>query len=196
MACLGGTLGALDDAADGAVEEGVYGVVEEVEGREGVLAPVLDALRCLLEAGEHGALSAGEVFAGVAVLADLGKDFLHEDELVGDEGEGPRKFGGVSITADVLYRLGEAEDVFQDGVVLPIEGLQCLLGGRCFPQDAFLDDFICRCRGEGEACLEPRLYPREFVFPRLDDLVDGLLPGADDPDFAMALCADGLHERL
>ena len=123
VACLGGTLGALDDAADGAVEEGVYGVVEEVEGREGVLAPVLDALRCLLEAGEHGALSAGEVFAGVAVLADLGKDFLHEDKLIGDEGEGPCKFGGVSVAADVLYCLGEAEDVFQDGVVLPVEGL-------------------------------------------------------------------------
>ena len=146
VARLGCPLGALDDASDGAVEEGMHGVIEEVEGGERVCVLMLDFLRRLLKAGQHGALAAGEMRAGVAVLSDLSEDLLHEDELIGYEGEVPHKCAGVPIALDVAHRLGEAEEVSEDGVVLFVDGFQLLLGLRRFLQDAFLYDLVRRSR--------------------------------------------------
>ena len=78
-------LAAVDYAADGAFEERMYGVIEKAERNERVLVFVLDGLRRLLKAGEHGALAAGEMFAGVSVFADLRQHILHQAELIRHE---------------------------------------------------------------------------------------------------------------
>ena len=102
-------LAALDDAADGAVQEGMNRVVETEEWHKRVLIARLDLLSSFLKAGEHRTLAAGEVLAGVAVLAQLGEDLLHDDELIGDKREIHRKLAGTGIALDVQNGIGEAE---------------------------------------------------------------------------------------
>ena len=75
-------LAALDHAADGTVKECVNRIIEEIERCQCILVLILDLLCCLLEAGQHGTLTAGQMLSGIAVLADLRKHLLHDDELV------------------------------------------------------------------------------------------------------------------
>ena len=105
-------LAAVDDPADGALQEGMYRVIELIERHKGVLILVLNFLRRLLEAGQHGAFAARKVLAGVAVLTDFRKNLLDDNELIWDKWESRAK----------LCRAGKALDV-EDRV---IEGKQAL----------------------------------------------------------------------
>ncbi len=57
------SLAAVDHPPDGPFQEGVDGVIEQVEGDQGVLVSAADLYCGLLEAGEQGPLSAGEVLS-------------------------------------------------------------------------------------------------------------------------------------
>src|SRR5699024_10913577 len=89
-------LAAVDHSANGTLQKSMYGIVEQIEGQQGVFILILHLLGSLLEAGEHGTLTAGEVLAGVAMLADLCQHLLNDDELIGDKGECGSKFSAVS----------------------------------------------------------------------------------------------------
>ena len=78
-------LAAVDDPADGALQEGMYRVIELIERHKGVFILVFDLLRRLLEAGQHGAFAARKVLAGVTVLADFRENLLDDDELIRDK---------------------------------------------------------------------------------------------------------------
>src|SRR5699024_10678781 len=94
-------LAAVDHPADGTLQESMYGIVEQIEWQQGVFILILHLLGSLLESGEHGTLAAGEVFAGVTMLADLCQHLLNDDELIGHKGESGSKFSAVSKALDV-----------------------------------------------------------------------------------------------
>ena len=174
----------------------MHGIVKAEEGHEGVFVPFLHLLRRLLKAGEHGALAAGEVFAGIAVLADLRKHLLHDDELVGHKGKVHDKFPLPGKALDVEDGVCEGKEVAQHGIVGVVDrGKRLFRLGR-LTQYALLDDLVHRGGGEAEADLEARLYAGKFVGAYADDLVNGLLPGADDPHLAMTFAAQLFRERL
>ena len=105
-------LAAVDDPADGALQEGMYRVIELIERHKGVFILVFNFLRRLLEAGQHGAFTARKVFAGVSVLADFRENLLDDDELIRNKGESRAE----------LCRAGKALDV-EDRI---IKGKQAL----------------------------------------------------------------------
>ena len=76
-------------------------VVEQAEWNQRVFIPLLDGLRGLLEARQHRALAAGQMLAGVSVFTDLGKNILHQPELVGHKGIGFDKVILTSIPLQV-----------------------------------------------------------------------------------------------
>ena len=80
-------LAAVDDPADGTLQEGIYRVIELIERHKGVLVLVLYLLRRLLEAGQHGAFAARKVLAGIAVFTDFRENLLDDDELIRNKGE-------------------------------------------------------------------------------------------------------------
>ena len=147
VAVIGGTLTALNHAADGAVQKGVHGIVEQIEGSQGVFIPVFNLLGCLLEAGEHGALAAGQVLAGIAVLADFRKDLLHQDKLIRHKGEIPGELAGAAEALDVQHRIGEGEQVPQNRIVDIVHLLQLRHDFFLLQKNALLDDFIRRGGG-------------------------------------------------
>ena len=98
-------LAAVDDAADGAFQEGMYRVIELIERHKGVFILVFDFLRRLLEAGQHGAFAARKVLAGVAVLADLCENLLDDDELIRHKGEGRAELRCAGKALDVEDRI-------------------------------------------------------------------------------------------
>ena len=187
---------AVNNAGDGAVQERVQRVVEQIERCEGVLVLGLDLLRGLLEAGQHRAFAARKVLARVAVLADLGKDLLHDDELIRHEGEVIRELLRSAVALDVEDGVGEAEQIAQHSVVFVVECRELGGGIRRLFQDTLLDDLIHRGRRQRKPRFEPRLNAGELVRTHANDLVDGLLPSADDPNMPAALAANFLHQRL
>ena len=171
-------------------------IIEQVKRGQGEFVPVLDSLGGLLETREHGPLAAGEMLAGVAVLADLGKDLLHEDELIRHEGEVFGKLGGAGEALDIQDGIVKAEQITQDRIVVVIDLLQFFPGLVGLQKDTLLDDLI-RGRGrEGQAGFEAGLNAGELIFTGPDNLVNGLLAGADHPDLAPALAADFLDQGL
>ena len=98
-------LAAVDDPADGALQEGMYRVIELIERHKGVFILVFDFLRRLLEAGQHGAFAARKVLAGVAVLADLCENLLDDDELIWHKGEGRAELRRAGKALDVEDRI-------------------------------------------------------------------------------------------
>ena len=98
-------LAAVDDPADGALQEGMYRVIELIERHKGVLVLVLYLLRCLLETGQHGALTARKVFAGVSVLADFRENLLDDDELIRHKGESRAELRCAGKALDVEDRI-------------------------------------------------------------------------------------------
>ena len=98
-------LAAVDDPADGTLQEGMYRVIELIERHKGVFILVFDFLRRLLEAGQHGAFAARKVLAGVAVLADLCEDLLDDDELIRHKGEGRAELRRAGKALDVEDRI-------------------------------------------------------------------------------------------
>ena len=191
-----GLLAAIDDAVDGAVEEAAHRVVEAVEWSEGALILLLDGDGCLLETREHGALTASEVLARVAVLADFVEDFLQQKELIGDEWvvcrEGFFRGEALEVRGGVL----EHEEIVERGAVLLERLGKDALGFIILGEDAALDDFVDRRRGEGEARLEARHDAGELVLTDLDDLVERFLARRHDPDLAVAFGAEFLGQGL
>ena len=189
-------LAALDHPAYGAVQEGMDGVVEAEERHECGFVLLLNPLHRLLKARQHGALAAGQVLARIAVLANLGKHLLHDDELVGHKGEIHGKLGGAGVTLDVQYGIGEAEQVAQLGVPGIVERFQLRSSFRLLFQDALLNHLIHGGGGQAQAGLEARLNAGELVGAHLDDLVNGFLTGADHPHPALAFTAELLGQGL
>ena len=174
----------------------MHGVIEQIEWSQGVLVLVLNLLRRLLEAGKHGALAAGEVLAGITVLADLGKNLLHEDKLIRHKGEIAGKFPGAAETLDIQHGIGKGEQVPEHRIVGVVNLLQLRLHIVLLQQDTLLDNLIRRGGGQREAGLETRLNAGEFVLAGLDDFIHGFLTCADYPDLATTLAADVFHQRL
>ena len=125
----------------------MHGIVEQIEGSQGVFIPVFNLLGCLLEAGEHGALAAGQVLAGIAVLADFRKDLLHQDKLIRHKGEIPGELAGAAEALDVQHRIGEGEQVPQNRIVDIVHLLQLRHDFFLLQKNALLDDFIRRGGG-------------------------------------------------
>ena len=98
-------LAAVDDPADGALQEGMYRVIELIERHKGVLVLVLYLLRRLLETGQHGAFAARKVLAGIAVLADFRENLLDDDELIRDKGESRAELRRAGKALDVEDRI-------------------------------------------------------------------------------------------
>ena len=102
-------LAAVDDPADGALQEGMYRVIELIERHKGVFILVFDFLRRLLEAGQHGAFAARKVLAGIAVLADFRENLLDDDELIRHKGEGRAELRCAGKALDVEDRVIEGK---------------------------------------------------------------------------------------
>jgi hypothetical protein len=64
------------------------------------------------------------VLAGIAVLANLGKDLLHEDELIGYEREVLSELASAGITLNVQNGIGEGEQVPKHRIVGVVDLLQ------------------------------------------------------------------------
>ena len=189
-------LGTVDDTADVTLEEGLDRVVEHPERNEGVLVLLLNALRRLLEAGEHGALAAGEVLAGAAVLAELRHDLLHEGELVVHEGEGLGEVLRAVVAVEVRDGALEGEEVAQDRRALAVLHGKQPRGVRRLGEHAALDDLVGARAGEREARVEAALDLGEVVAGDGRDLVDGLLARDHHPYASGALGAELLHDGL
>ena len=102
-------LAAVDDPANGTLQEGMYRVVELIERHKGVFILILDLLCRLLEAGQHGAFAARKVLAGVAVLADFRENLLDDDELIRHKGEGRAELCRAGKAFDVKDRIVKGE---------------------------------------------------------------------------------------
>ena len=102
-------LAAVDDPADGTLQEGMYRVIELIERHKGVLVLVLYLLRCLLETGQHGAFAARKVLAGVAVLADFRENLLDDNELIRHKGESRTELRCAGKALDVEDRIVKGE---------------------------------------------------------------------------------------
>ena len=126
-------------------EETMHRVIEAEKRHEGVFIPFLHFLSCLLKTGKHGAFAAGKVLAGVSVFADFGKDLLHENELIGDEGEVHGKFLWSFVTTNILDGIGETEQISEDRGTFVINGLQPLHGIGLLLQNTLLDDLVHGC---------------------------------------------------
>ena len=130
------------------------------------------------------------------MLTDLGKDLLHEDELIWYEREVLSELASAVITLNVQNGVGKGEQVPQYRVIGGIFLLQIMLGLIRLQKDTLLDNLICRRGRQGQAGLETGLNAGELILTGFNDLVDGFLPGADHPDLAAALAADLFHEGL
>ena len=102
-------LAAVDDPADGALQEGMYRVIELIERHKSVFILVFNFLRRLLEAGQHGAFTSRKVFAGVSVLADFRENLLDDDELIRHKGEGRAELRCAGKALDVEDRVIEGK---------------------------------------------------------------------------------------
>ena len=142
---------AVDDAAHVPLEEGLHRVVEAPEGDEGRLVAVLDRLRGLLEAREHGALVARGALARAAVLAQLVEGLLHELELVVHKGVGGHVVVRVLVAAQVLHGVLKVEEVLEGRRPLPVLHAEQVRGRLVLLEDSALDDLVCVDAGEREA---------------------------------------------
>ena len=174
----------------------MYGVIEPEEGYQRKFILVLHLLCCLLEAGQHGTLAAGQVLTGVAVLTDFRKHFLHDNKLVRYEGEVGGKVKGSAVTLNVQLSTVEGKQVTQHGIVLFIDRGQNTLGLSILFQDTLLDNFINGGRRQGQSGLETGLDTGEFIGADLDDFINGFLAGANNPNLTGALAANFLGQRL
>ena len=98
-------LAAVDDPADGALQEGMYRVIELIERHKGVFILIFDFLCRLLETGQHGAFAARKVLAGVSVLADLCENLLDDDELIRNKGKSRAELRCAGKAFDVEDRI-------------------------------------------------------------------------------------------
>ena len=130
------------------------------------------------------------------MLADFREHLLHQNKLIGDEREIPRKFIRAAISLDVENRARKAEKIAKHGIIHREDLFQILLRFGRFQQNTLLDDFIGGGGRQGQTGLESRLNAGEFIFAGFDNFVDGFLSGADHPHLALAFAADFLDQRL
>ena len=189
-------LAAVNDTTDCAFKEGVDSIIKEVEGDKSILVLILYFLRCLLEAGEHGTLTAGKVLAGIAVFSDLCKYLLDNDELIRHKGEGGRELRAVRKALDVQYRIVKGVEIFQDSVFLVVHHVEKLVSlfGLC--QHTLFDDLINGRRGQTEAGVKASLNLGKVIAGDMDDRVNRLLARDHHPDFPHAAGSDFLHKGL
>ena len=69
------------------------------------------------------------------MLADLGKNILHDDELIRDKREVHCELVCSCKALDIQNGVREAEEIAKDKVVFLIEAFQLLLNIRLFLQD-------------------------------------------------------------
>src|SRR5699024_1618430 len=106
-------------------------------------------------------LPTGQMLSGIAMLADLGKYFLHDDELIRYERKIscklPRAIKAFNIQNRITGRIIKTEQISQHGIMLIIYLFQL----RCYliflSEDTLLDHFIRRRRRQGQPGLESRL---------------------------------------
>ena len=174
----------------------MYGIIEAEERNQRVLVLILNLLRGFLEPGQHGALTTGEMLAGIAVLTDLSKDLLHDDELIRDKREIHCELICSGKALDIQNGTREAEEIAKDRIILMIEAFQLLLNIRLLLQDTLLDDFIHGGGRQREPGFETRLNSGELISTNFDNLINGFLTCAHDPNLAAAFAADLLSQRL
>jgi len=189
-------LAAVDDPANGALKEGMYRVVEQVERNKGILVLILHLLRRFLEAGEHGALTTRQMLAGVSVLADFSKYLLNDDELIRDKREGCGKLRAIREALDVQHRVVEGIEVFQYGVFFVVDHLKKLIRFFGFCQHTLFDNLIHRGRGQAEAGVKASLNLGEVIAGNVNDGINRFLTCDHDPDLTTAASADLFNERL
>ena len=130
------------------------------------------------------------------MLTDLGKDLLHDDELIGDKGEVGGKIKMAAVTLDIQLGTVEGEQIPQDRIIPVVHIGQQRLGLRLLLQNTLLDDLIYGRGRKRQSGFEAGLNSGEFIGTDLDDLVNGLLAGADHPYLALALAAQLFRQRL
>ena len=123
------------------------------------------------------------------MLTDLGKDLLHDDELIGDKGEVGGKIKMAAVTLDIQLGTVEGEQIPQDRIIPVVHLGQHRLGLRLLLKNTLLDDLIHGRRGKRQSGFETGLNSGEFIGTDLDALVNGLLAGADHPYLTLALAA-------
>ena len=174
----------------------MYGIIKTEERNEGILVLVLNFLGCFLEAGKHGTFTAGQMLAGITMLADFCKNLLHDDELIRHKWEIHGKFSGTRITFNIQNGVCETEQITENGVVLLINCFQFGLGFIVLFQNTLLNDFIHRGGRKAQTGFESSLNSGELVSTDFNNFINGFLSGADNPHLTTALTADFLNEGL
>ena len=124
----------------------MYGIIEAEERNKRILVLLLNFLCRLLEAGQHGTLTAGQMLAGISVLPDFCKYLLHNDKLIRHEREVFSKFSCTGIAFHIQNGTAETEQVTQNGIIPLINIVQISSSFWFLFQNALLDDFIHRGR--------------------------------------------------
>ena len=174
----------------------MYGIIETEEGHKCILILLLNFLCCFLETGQHGTLTAGQMLTGISVLTDFCKHLLHDNKLIRYEWKILREFHRTGISFNVQNRAAEAEQVAKNRIVLIINPFQNLTCRRCFFQNTFLNHFIHRGRRKAQTNFKASLNAGELIRTYFDDLINGFLSGANDPDFAATFTSDFFGQRL
>ena len=194
IVCCG--LATVNHTANSTLKEGMNGIIEEMERNKSILVLLLHLLSSLLETGQHGSLTTGKVLTGIAMLADLSKDFLDDDKLIRDKREGSSKLFAIGKALDVQHRIVEGIEVLQNSVFLIIDHLQKLVSSFGLRQHTLLDDFINRRRGQTETSIEASLNLGEVIAGNMNNRVDCLLARNHDPNLATAASTDFLNNGL
>ena len=84
------------------------------------------------------------MLSGIAVLADLGKYLLHDDELIRYEREVPCKLSRTVVSLDVQNCIREAEQVSQHRIILVIYLFQLRCNLILLAENTLLDNLIRR----------------------------------------------------
>ena len=151
IVCCG--LATVNHTANSTLKEGMNGIIEEMERNKSILVLLLHLLRSLLETGQHGSLTTGKVLTGIAMLADLSKDFLDDDKLIRDKREGSSKLFAIGKALDVQHRVvegiaGSSETAKPPYHTPSVKWRSAVLGLR---QHTLLDDLIDRRGGQAQA---------------------------------------------
>ena len=93
------------------------------------------------------------MFTRVAMLADFGKDFLYDDELVWHKWVRCGVLGNVGKSLDVQHGVIKGIEVFQYSMFLVIDHTQEHIGLFVFRKHTLFNYLIDRRRGQAEACI-------------------------------------------
>src|SRR5699024_9404663 len=170
-------LAAFNYTADGAIQESMYGIIKTEERNESILVFVLNFLCCFLEAGKHGTFTAGQMLAGITMLADFCKNLLHDDELIRHKWEIHGKLSGTRITFNIQNGVCETEQITENGVVLLINCFQFGLGFIVLFQNTLLNDFIHRGGRKAQTGFESSLNSGELVSTDFNNFINSFQIG-------------------